>query len=183
MPQTRPGTDQSAPASQAPAPPAELTFEERLAFIDTQMTLRLDEAAVAYEVNTAHIHTDPMVLDDIVTTPDALPYTTSTPPTTVYRTPVAALIERAQHRMATGGWCAGALTDESGAVCMMGAIRREAGGHQGLESSALAVVRDALTRRFGGDISVPDFNDAHGSGRIPGRMLGEAASLADARGL
>ncbi|MPY37849.1 hypothetical protein FNH09_43565 [Streptomyces adustus] len=149
------------------------------------MTVRLDEAAVAYEVRTAHIHTDPVSLTDVVTVPDALPDTHTTPAASpaTYRTPVAALLERAQHRMTVGGWCSGALTDASGATCMMGAIRAEAGGSHNLEADALAVLRDALNRRFGGDISVPDFNDAHGSGRVPARMLGEAASLADARQL
>ncbi|WP_405996077.1 hypothetical protein [Streptomyces sp. NBC_00986] len=148
------------------------------------MTVRLEIAAVAHEVRTAHIHTSPVVLADVVTVPDALLHTAPAAPPAVYQSPVAALLDRAQRRMATGGWCAGTLTDEDGAVCMMGAIRAEAGGHQALEASALAVVRDALHRRFGDDdISVPDFNDAHGSGRVPTRMLGEAASLADARGL
>ncbi|WP_443042034.1 DUF6197 family protein [Streptomyces sp. B21-079] len=46
------------------------------------------------------------------------------------------------------------------------------------------VVLDALRRRFGDHVeSVPAFNDAHGTGRIPLRMLDQAASLADARGL
>ncbi|MFJ4633578.1 hypothetical protein [Streptomyces sp. NPDC088847] len=183
---TAPAPTRHAPAPAAPAVVGSgdgLSLDARLAAIDAAMTVRLEIAAVAHEVRTAHITTDPVDLADVVTVPDALPHTTPAPPTTTYRTPVAALLERAQHRMATGGWCAGTLTDESGAVCMMGAIRAEAGGNDGLESSALTVVRDALTRRFGGDISVPDFNDAHGNGRTPGRMLGEAASLADARGL
>lgn len=158
-----------------------LSLDARLAAVDAAMTVRLEIAAVAHEVRTAHITTDPVDLADVITVPDALPHTAAPP--TLHQSPVAALLERAQHRMETGGWCAGTLTDESGAVCMMGAIRAEAGGNEGLESSALAVVRAALTRRFGGDISVPDFNDAHGSGRVPTRMLGEAASLADGRGL
>ncbi|MFJ9635029.1 hypothetical protein ACIRU8_45790 [Streptomyces sp. NPDC101175] len=183
MLQTRPRQDQTTPAPRADRRGDGLSLDARLAAVDAAMTVRLEIAAVAHEVRTAHIDTVPVDLADVVTVPDTLPHTTPAPPPTTYRTPVAALLERAQHRMTSGGWCAGALTDESGAVCMMGAIRAEAGGNDALESSALAVVREALTRRFGGDISVPDFNDAHGSGRIPGRMLGEAASVADARGL
>ncbi|MFE2587307.1 hypothetical protein [Streptomyces sp. NPDC059378] len=182
-----------APARPAPAPAAHreagpgepLSLEARLAAIDAAMTVRLDEAAVAHEVRTAHIHIDPVDLTDVVTVPDSLrgPHVSPPAPPATYRTPVAALLERAQHRMTVGGWCSGALTDASGATCMMGAVRAEAGGSHSLEADALAVLRDALHRRFGGDISVPDFNDAHGTGRIPARMLGEAASLADARGL
>ncbi|MET8572269.1 hypothetical protein [Streptomyces sp. NPDC004783] len=99
-------------------------------------------------------------------------------------TPVAALLERAQARMEADGWCAGALTDENGAVCLLGAIRKEAGGERGLEADAACVVLDAIRCRFGDHIdSVPSLNDAHGSGRIPVRMLGEAATMADAQGL
>ncbi|WSQ14875.1 hypothetical protein OG604_48145 [Streptomyces sp. NBC_01231] len=187
----------STPTS-APAPPASRTasttttphslgLEARLAAVEAAMTVRLDEAAVAYEVRTAHISTTPVDLADVITVPSALPdwqTAPATPPAT-YRTPVAALLDRAQHRMTVGGWCSGALTDPNGAVCMMGAIRAEAAGDRGLEADALSILRDALQRRFGSDsdgISVPDFNDAHGSGRQPARMLGEAASLADARG-
>jgi hypothetical protein len=46
------------------------------------------------------------------------------------------------------------------------------------------VLLDAIRRQFGDGVdSVPSFNDAHGSGRVPMRMLDQAAGLADARGL
>jgi hypothetical protein len=67
---------------------------------------------------------------------------------------------------------------------MLGAIRAEAGGDRGLEASAAAVLLDAIRRTFGDHVdSVPSFNDAYGSGRIPIRMVGQAADLADARGV
>ncbi|WP_406190577.1 hypothetical protein OG331_51225 [Streptomyces sp. NBC_01017] len=67
---------------------------------------------------------------------------------------------------------------------MLGAIRAEARGDSGLEADAAAVLLDAIRRRFGADVdSVPSFNDAHGSGRVPLRMVDQAAGLADARGL
>lgn len=67
---------------------------------------------------------------------------------------------------------------------MLGAIRAEARGDSGLEASAAAVLLDAIRRKFGDDIdSVPSFNDANGTGHTPIRMVGQAASLADARRL
>ncbi|CAL9637555.1 hypothetical protein SUDANB120_06247 (plasmid) [Streptomyces sp. enrichment culture] len=179
MPQTRPAIDQAAPG--APAPPAELTFEQRLAFINTAMTLRLDEAKVAYEVNTAHIPTKPVDLADIVTGPiDTGP----APLPDLYPTPVAALLQRAHHRLLTGGWSKDVLVDDDGARCMLGAIRIEARGDSGLESDAAAVLLNAIRRKFGDDVdSVPSFNDAHGTARVPIRMVDQAAHLAEARGL
>ncbi|MET8955485.1 hypothetical protein [Streptomyces sp. NPDC004533] len=180
MPQTRPtpATDQT---TATPAPPTELSLEERLTLIDAAMTVRLDEAKIAYEVNTAHIPTDPVDLADVGTGPI---YTEPAPQPELYPTPVAALLQRAHHRLITGGWCSGALVDEDGARCMLGAIRIEARGDSGLEANAAAVLLDAIRRKFGDDVaSVPSFNDTHSSGRIPLRMLDQAAGLADARGL
>ncbi|MDX3403388.1 hypothetical protein [Streptomyces sp. ME01-18h] len=177
-----PAIDPPAPTTQpAPtAPPAELTLEERLTFIKAAMTARLDEAAVAYEVNTAHIPTEPVDLSDVVTVPLT---PTLQPPPESYPTPVAALLQRAHHRLLTGGWCSGALVDEDGARCMLGAIRAEARGDSGLEADAASVLLDAIRRKFGDVDSVPSFNDAHGSSRVPIRMVDQAAGLADARGL
>ncbi|WP_331740994.1 hypothetical protein OG217_37175 (plasmid) [Streptomyces sp. NBC_01023] len=163
----------------APAPPTELSLEERMAFTNAVMTARLEEAAVAYEVNTAHIPTEPVDLDDVVT----IPLTpTLQPPPHAYPTPVAALLKRAHHRLLTGGWCTGALVDAEGARCLYGAIHAEARGNQGLASAGLEVLMDAIRRDFGQDVdSVPSFNDAWGNGRVPMRMLDQAAGLADAR--
>ncbi|MFJ9931368.1 hypothetical protein ACIRU5_35790 [Streptomyces misionensis] len=179
-----PAIDQITP--QAPAPPTELTLEERLTLIDAEMTARLDEAAVAYEVNTAHIPTEPVDLADVVTGPvdTGLGVTGPDPLPDLYPTPVAALLQRAHHRLLTGGWCSGALVDEDGARCMLGAIRIETRGDSGLEAGAVTVLLDAIRREFGDDVdSVPSFNDAHGGGRVPIRMVDQAARLADARGL
>ncbi|MEV7076647.1 hypothetical protein [Streptomyces sp. NPDC093990] len=177
-----------APADQPPAGTgtgAALSLDARLAAIDAAMTVRLEEAAVAHEVRTAHLSTDPVDLADVITVPEALPRLPALAPHT-YATPAAAVLARAQHHMGTRGWCAGALTDADGATCMMGAIRAQAGGDRGLEADALALLRDVIGRRFAADpddISVPDVNDHQRDGRLPVRMLGEAAGLADARGL
>lgn len=180
MPQTHPAIDQATPTTAPPVPPTALSLEERLTFINAAMSVRLDEAKVAYEVNTAHIPSEPVNLADVVTVP-LTPTLQPTPES--YPTPVAALLQRAHHRLLTGGWCSGALVNEDGARCMLGAIRIEARGDSGLESSAAAVLLDAIRRKFGDVDSVPSFNDAHGSGRVPMRMLDQAAGLADARGL
>lgn len=178
----------TAPAPQAdPTPPAaapaagdRLSLDARLAAVEAAMTVKLDEAAIAHEVRTAHIPTEPVDLADVVTGPlDTGPAQLPEP----YPTPVAALLQRAHYRLLTGGWCKDVLVDEDGARCMLGAIRIEAGGDRGLEADAAAVLLDAIRRRFGDVDSVPSFNDAHGSGRVPARMLTEAASMADAKGL
>ncbi|MEU6885577.1 hypothetical protein ABZ918_10265 [Streptomyces viridosporus] len=180
MPKTHPVTaiDQTTPA---PVPPAELSLEERLTLIDAEMTVKLDEAAVAYEVNTAHIDIESVDLADVVTGPvDTGP----APLPDLYPTPVAALLQRAHHRLLTDGWCAGVLVDEDGARCMLGAIRAEAGGNRGLEADAAAVLLDVIRRHFGDHVdTVPSCNDGHNTGRVPLRMVDQAAHLADARGL
>ncbi|MFI1004926.1 hypothetical protein ACIP10_36100 [Streptomyces galbus] len=168
------------PPAAAAADTGHLSLDARLAAVEAAMTVRLDEAAVAHEVRTAHIHTDPVDLADVITVPLT---PTLQPPQRPPATPVAALLERARARMEGDGWCAGALTDESGAVCLLGAIRKEAAGDRGLEADAAAVLLDAIRRDFGDVPSVPAFNDAHGSPGIPVRMLDRAARLADARGL
>ncbi|SEB31814.1 hypothetical protein SAMN04490357_0212 [Streptomyces misionensis] len=181
-----PAIDPPSPTTtQAAAPPAELSLEERLTLVDAKMTVKLDEAAVKYEVNTAHIPTEPVDLADIVTGPvDTEPVATGPAPLPdLHPTPVAALLQRAHHRLLTGGWCKDVLVDEDGARCMLGAIRIEARGDSGLEASAATVLLDTIRRKFGNVDSVPSFNDAHGSPRIPLRMVDQAARLADARGL
>ncbi|WP_221355340.1 DUF6197 family protein [Streptomyces beigongshangae] len=181
MPQTHSAADQAAPTTAPPAPPTALSLEERLTFTNALMTARLDEAKVAYEVNAAYIETEPVDLTDVVTVPLT---PTLQPPPESYPTPVAALLQRAHHRLLTGGWCSGALVDEDGARCMLGAIRTEARGDRGLEADAAAVLLDAIRRTFGDHVdSVPSFNDAHGFGRVPLRMVDQAAHLANARGL
>ncbi|MBT2369958.1 hypothetical protein J7E88_33005 [Streptomyces sp. ISL-10] len=183
MPQTHPSpaTDHSAQTTEVLASPAELSLEERLTFINAAMTVRLDEAKVAYEVNTAHISTEPVDLGDVVT----VPLTPALKPMPDHcSTPVATLLQRAHHRLLTGGWCTGALVDEQGARCLYGVIRAEATGNSGLEADAVSVLLDAIRRAFGSDVtSVPSFNDGWSNSRVPLRMLDEAAFLADARGL
>lgn len=167
---TRLPSTPTRPSRPSPAP----SLEARLAAAEAEMNVRLDEAAVAYEVNTAHIATG-VDLDEVITTPVA---------PEPYRTPVAALLQRAHHRLTTGGWCAGAFADEQGARCLWGAIRAEAGGDAASEADAVSLLLDTIRRAFGSAVdSVPSFNDAFATDRTPLRMLERAAQLADARGL
>ncbi|MFJ6938715.1 hypothetical protein [Streptomyces sp. NPDC101132] len=166
-------------AARAPGP----TLEDRLALADATMTARLAEAAVAYEVNTAHLATEPLDLADVVTLPLAPPPPPDSPAET-HPTPVAALLQRAHHRLATRGWCTGRLVDEDGARCLLGALRAEAHGDPRLEGDAADVLLDTIRRTFGADVpSVPHFNDAFGSPTIPLRLLTRAITTATTRGL
>ncbi|WP_406396493.1 hypothetical protein [Streptomyces sp. NBC_00887] len=171
----------SAPTS---APPATttgsvaLSLETRLAAVEAAMTVALDEAAVAYEVRTAHIPVEPVVLADVVT----LPLTPTLQPTAPYASPVADLLQRAQQRLLTDGWCAGSQIREDGARCLYGAIRVEAAGDRSLEARGLEVLMDAIRADFGDAYSVPTFNDRWADGSVPMRILGQAADLAQHHG-
>ncbi|MGW2780021.1 DUF6197 family protein [Streptomyces populi] len=167
-----------------PAPPGD-GLEARLAAVKEEMDARLALAAVAYEVNTAHIETPPVDWTRIGAppAPAVLPLTTPPGPDPD-TTPVAALLHRASLRLRTDGWCARTLTDEYGSLCSQGAIRKESGGDRNLEVQALAVLLEAIRRRFGPHVeSVPSFNDSWADGREPTRMLEQASVLADARGV
>ncbi|MFF3419966.1 hypothetical protein ACFYW9_35610 [Streptomyces sp. NPDC002698] len=165
-------------------------LEARLAAVKTEMDARLAQAAVAYEVNTAHIETTPVDWSRIgapsapVSPLPAPPVPSAPPGPAPHATPVAGLLHRASLRLRTDGWCAGALTDDDGRLCSLGAILRESGGDRHVEAQAMAVLLEAIRREFGPHVeSVPSFNDAWGNGREPTRMLEQAAVLADARGL
>ncbi|MET7852952.1 hypothetical protein ABZT48_32995, partial [Streptomyces avermitilis] len=134
------------PTTPAPSAVTPLSLEERLTLIDAAMTVRLDEATVAFEVNTAHIDTAPVDLANVVTGPiDTAPAVLPD----LFSTPVAAVLQRAYHRLASSGWCTNALVDADGARCMLGAIRIEAHGDRRLEGDAAGVLLDAIRRQFG----------------------------------
>ncbi|MFJ8621054.1 hypothetical protein ACIRD4_35395 [Streptomyces clavifer] len=167
----------SAPPATTTAPVA-LSLETRLAAVEAAMTVALDEAAVAYEVRTAHIPTEPVDLDDLVT----LPLTPTLQPRAPHASPVAALLQRAQQRLLADGWCAGSQVREDGARCLYGAIRVEAAGDRSLEARGLEVLMDAIRADFGDAYSVPTFNNRWADARVPMRILGQAADLADHHG-
>ena len=152
-----------------------LDLDARLALADAAMTLRLDQAAVAFEVNTAHIPAEPF---DLTT---ALPLTPTIAPTAApYSTPIAACLQRARTRL-QAGWCTGALRGEQGAVCVAGAIRAAATS-RGQADDACAVLLEAIQREFTAE-TVPSWNDNQTSAAAPMRLLGQAADLAASRGI
>ncbi|MGW3661978.1 DUF6197 family protein [Streptomyces sp. NPDC005141] len=177
--------DATPPPDAKPEPRPSHGLEARMAAVKEDMDARLALAAIAYEVNTAHIETPTVDWSHIAAPPTPIAPAAPTAPTPgPYATPVAALLHRASLRLQDGGWCAGALTDEEGRLCSQGAIRWESGGDRGLEAQAMDVLLEAIRRRFGPHVgSVPSFNDAWANGREPTRMLEQASILADARGI
>ena len=164
------------PVAPSARPPRGL--DARLAAAEAHMTVQLDLAGLALSVNSRTAE-DPLDLDDVVRGPVALPE----PPEPPYPTPAAATLQRARRRLRDGGWCQGATVDDEGARCLYGAVRAEA-PTAGVESDALAVLLEAIRRRFPGADTVPDANDHHiGSWHTAVQLLGDAARIADARGL
>lgn len=157
----------------AAAPPLDL--DARLAAVDAAMTVRLETALLAFDIDSAHIE-QPLDLVDVVRVPIAIP----TVPEPEYATPIAALLQRAKRRLETGGWCTGTLVGPNGERCLLGAIRAEA-PHRGMEGSAAAVVLDAIRRQFAHVETVPQFNDQIADRESALRILGEAADLANTR--
>ncbi|WP_282084024.1 DUF6197 family protein [Streptomyces tendae] len=135
-----------------PAPPV-LDLDARLALVDAAMTVRLAEAAVAFEVNTAHLPVaDP--IPHIAEAPLPAPAATPSP----YRTPLADLLHRARLRIETDGWCRDAVFDESGAVCPIRAIRLEARGDRDLAHDACVTLLDAIQDHFADADTIPSWN-------------------------
>jgi hypothetical protein len=167
---TRPATPRTDPAPQ-------LDIDARLALADAAMTLRLDRAAVAFEVNTAHIESAPVPAVDFVP-----PSPTLAPVPSPYSTPLADCLHRAQTILADRGWCRGALRGEEGAVCPMGAIRAAAES-RGLADDACVLLLEAIQREFTGAETVPSWNDRQRGPAVPLRLLGQAADLAASRGI
>ncbi|WP_405964824.1 hypothetical protein OG713_34815 [Streptomyces sp. NBC_00723] len=151
-------------------------LETRLALADAAMNVRLANASAAIEVNTAHIPIDP------IPHVDAAPLLAPAVAPCPYRTAVAAVLWRARNHLADRGWCIGALRDEQGAICLMGAIRAAAPGGS-LADNAMSVLLEAIRRDFPRADSVPAWNDSRGTPYLADRYLDRAAELAHARGL
>jgi len=162
----------------APTTPVALSLEARLAAVDAAMTVRLETALLALDINSAHADT---VLDlaDVIRVPVAIPAI----PEAAHPTPIAALLQRARRRLETDGWRTGALVDAAGARCLLGAIKAEAPQGSGMDGEAAAVLLEAIRRRFSGVETVPEFNDRQLGPEMPLQILGEAADLAHNRGI
>lgn len=168
-----------APVQATPQPviaPAVLDLEARLALTGVLMTERLDQALVAFEVNTAHI---PAVVLPEITAP--LPLTPTSAPSP-YTTPIAGTLHRARNRIMQDGWCRDAAYDEAGAVCPIRAIRLEAATrHQADDACVflLDVIRDELPNIE----TIPSWNSQQTSSAPVLLLFGRAADLAHTRSL
>lgn len=152
-----------------------LDLDTRLALVDALMSVRLDNAGLAHEVRTAHIPAaDPLPEITTPITPPAGPCP--------YSTPIAAVLHHARVRLETGGWCTGALRDEDGARCLVGAIQAVA-ANQGQAQDACSLLLEVIRRDFPDVETVPSWNDAQRGVRLPLLYLDRAAACADARGL
>lgn len=158
-------------------PPAQLDLDARLALRLVDMGARLDEAAVAFEVRTAHIESADPILE--TTAPLRLTPTAAPNP---YTTPIAGTLHRARIRLENEGWCRQALRDEQGARCLIGAIQVEAPNRSAADS-ACNVLLEAIRRDFPDADTIPSWNDAWRDPRLPLRYLDRAAELAHARTL
>lgn len=169
----------STPTLITASPPAPLDLDARLALRLADMTARLNEAAVAFEVNTAHI----AGADPVPETTETVPLTpTLTPTACPYSTPIAATLWRARARIEADGWLQGARRDEAGARCLDGAIRYEASSRYEAVD-ALVLLLEAIRRDFPSADSVPSWNDAQTSPAPVLLAIGRAAELARTRGI
>lgn len=170
----------STPTLIAASPPAPaLDLDARLALLSVEMDARLSEAAVAFEVNTAHTPgADPVpaITETIPLTP------TLAPAACPYSTPIAATLWRARARIETDGWLQGARRDEAGARCADGAVRYEAAS-QYEAIDALVLLLEAIRHDFPDAETVPSWNDAQTSPAPVLLQLGRAAELAHNRSI
>jgi hypothetical protein len=168
-----------APASPHPAP--ELDLDARLALRLVDMTARLSEAAVAFEVNTAYI----AGADPIPAPVEVVPLTpTLTPKPSPYSSPLADLLHRARVHIETHGWLQGGLREDVGMRrCPIGAIRIEAAGDPHLADDACVLLLEAIHRDFPHAATIPAWNDLQTSPAPVLLYLDRAAQLAADRGI
>jgi hypothetical protein len=162
------------------SPPAPaLDLNTRLALIDAAMTVRLDQAAVAFEVNTAHI-----AGADPIETVETIPLTpTLAPATCPYSTPLAATLWRARVRIETDGWSTQALVEENGARCPIGAIRIEADSRSQADDACVYLL-DVIQRHFDPSAeTIPSWNASQTSPAPVLLTLGRAAEHAHNRSI
>ncbi|MFH9574217.1 hypothetical protein ACH4MG_27215 [Streptomyces sp. NPDC017454] len=136
------------------APPV-LDFDTRLELVGVAMTVRVDQAALAFDVNTAYLPgADPIphIAESI-----PLPLTPAAGPSP-YSTPIADLLHRARVRIETFGWCRDALFDESGAICPIRAIRLEAHGDRRIADDACVYLLDRIQADFAWAETIPSWN-------------------------
>jgi hypothetical protein len=160
----------SPPATRPPV----LDLDARLALASLAMDDRITHAGLAVDVNSAHIAVDPL---PEITMP--LPQPAAPCP---YRTPIAITLWQARTHLEDRGWCTGALRDEQGAVCLMGAVHAVARSEKGA-IDALALLLEAIRRDFPDAESVPRWNDRQRDPFLAFRYLDRGAELAHNRSI
>jgi hypothetical protein len=153
-----------------------LDFDTRLALAGAAIDHRLAVAGLAVAVNTAHIDIEPA---PIVDAPPVILRPTIPCP---YSTPVAAALWKARQILDERGWCRGALADEQGAVCLMGAVEAAAPGGSRLYRDAIDVLLEAIRCDFDAQ-SVAHWNDRLNDQFLAYRYLDQAAELAHNRSI
>lgn len=168
------------PAASPPRTTPALDLEARLALTDAAMNVRLDEAAIAFAVRTAHLPTAGPTPHSTEPVPPRLTPAAEPSP---YSTPLASLLHQARARLETDGWCRDALFDESGAICPIRAIRLEAHGNRRLADDACVLLLDIIRRHFPDAETIPSWNAAQTSAAPVLLQLDRAAHHAHTRGL
>lgn len=149
------------------APAAPLTFDERLALAALKVDAHIDSRPPAL-----------LDLADVIRIPVEAPEPTTLVPVL---SPLAACLRRAHARL-EAGWCAGALRDEQGAMCLIGAIRIAATS-RGQADDACTLLLDTIRRQFPHAETVPSWNDQQTNAGPALRMLDHAANHAASRGI
>ena len=168
-----------APAS----PPPVLDLDARLALLNVEMDARLNEAALAFAINTAHIAgADP--IPDIAESVPVVPLTpTLAPAANPYDTPLAALLHRARVYIETHGWLQGGLREDHGTRrCPMGALRIEAVERRDADDACVLLL-EAIQADFPTAETLPSWNDGQNSPAPVLLYLDRAAQLAHTRSL
>jgi hypothetical protein len=165
-----------APASPRPV----LDLDARLALLNVEMDARLNEAALAFAINTAHIAGAAPIPESA----PAVPLTpTLAPAANPYDTPLAALLHRARVHIETRGWLQGGLREDHGTRrCPMGALRIEALDPRDADDACVLLL-DAIQADFPTADTLPSWNDAQTSPAPVLLYLDRAAQLAHTRQL
>ena len=158
-------------------PVAQLDLEARLALRLADMNVRIDQADVAFEVNTAHIPgADPIpeITGPLRLTPTAAP--------SPYSTPIVGTLHRARIRLERDGWCRDSLYNEAGAICPIRAIRLEANSRREADDACVLLL-DAIQRDFPSAETIPSWNAEQTSAAPVLLAFNRATELAHARNL
>lgn len=171
----------AAPASTVSAPPAPAveSLEVSLALRTIEMDAVLARAAVEADMRAALHGVEEAQLPNVHQDEERL--LIAVPPHSVPLCPYGPRLARtlwtAARHIERHGHARGALRDEQGATCALGALRSAADGDCGHEADAAALMLDTIRRRLGDRFeTVPQFNDDPTTApRAVVRFLDEAA--------